>query len=335
MGKVTIKDVAKEAGVSITTVSHALNGFTDVSEETRKRIKEMANRMNYVPNPAGRSLGGIPRKSIALLKIGKMLPYDITNMVYNIISGIYEVASNNEYEFSMIPTQNAQERGLNLTKLCAQQDLKGIVVFGLDARDPYYEEIKHLQIPSVFIDCNFQSNTNTTITIDNTAAAKDVIRYLYGKGHRKIAFVNGSPEAEISQKRYNGYVEELRSLDLCVNEDYVITSNFSEELSYKKGKEFLLAHPEVTAIFCASDIMAFGVIKAAKELGRCIPKDLAIVGFDDIPTAKYVEGGLTTIAQDAYLMGVESTKVLLQIINGEKMPPEIFLNYELKIRNTA
>ena len=147
--------------------------------------------------------------------------------------------------------------------------------------------------------------------------------------------VNGKSTAIVSGQRYIGYEQTLKEAGIEVVPDYVTNGNFEEEEAYRATTELLKKHPEVTGIFCASDVMAIGAIKAAEQLGRKVPEDLSVVGFDDIPVAKYVHGGITTISQSPYMMGKLGGEALVNMIETQTFIPHIELQYEFIVRSTT
>lgn len=330
----SIKDVAREAGVSITTVSRALNGYSDVSPETRKKIEEVAERLNYAPNLAARSMGGKKSKNLAFLVSG-LHPSEPSGFVFGILSGLYQTSLEKNYEFMLLTTTRAKQKELNYIQLCRQRGIEGVLISGLTVDDPYYSELANSEIPCVVVDLDLSGKKVCTISIDNVQASKDAVNHLIELGHRRIAMVNGKRTAIVSRQRYAGYEQALKEAGLELIPDYVSVGNFEEEDAFRATMELLTKHPEITAIFCASDVMAIGAIKAAEKAGRKIPEDLSIVGFDDIPVAKYVHGGITTISQSPYKMGKIGGEALVNMIETQSFIPHIELPYEFIKRSTT
>lgn len=334
MRKANIKDVAREAGVSITTVSRALNGYSDVSAETKRRIAEVAERLNYAPNLEARSMGGKKTKNLAFLVSG-LQPSEPSGFVFGILSGLYQTTLERNYEFMLLTTTRAKQRELNYLQLCRQRNIEGVIISGLTIDDPYYSELVDSEIPCVVVDLDLSGKKVCTISIDNVQASKDAVNHLIGLGHKQIAMVNGKSTATVSRQRYIGYEQALTEAGIDVSPYYVADGNFEAEDAYQVTMDLLKKHPEITGIFCASDVMAISAIKAAEQLGRKVPEDLSVVGFDNIPIANYVHGGITTISQSPYMMGKLGGEVLVNMIETQAFISHINLPYEFVKRSTT
>lgn len=334
MERATIRDVAKKAGVSITTVSKALNDYTDVNPETRKRIQEIARQMNYVPNVAGRSMGGRVDKVIGLL-INDLRPIDPSGSVYGILSGVCHACQDNNIEFILMTTDGKQQTQRPLKVLCLRKQLTGLVCAGFRLHDPYLQQLEEIDIPCAFIDIRTDKPDVLDITMDNERAAREAVSFLIKNGRKNIALVNGGPDADVSILRGSGYRWALEDAGLTVRPDWMITANFDENIAYQKTRAFLEQYPQVDAFFCASDLMALGVCRAIEERGLTVGEEIAVIGFDDIPVARYLHGGLTTIRQDFYLMGYMAGKAIYQKIEGQPDVHVDHMMYELVVRGSA
>ncbi len=334
MKRVSIKDVAREAGVSITTVSRALNGYSDVSEKTKERIIEVVERLNYAPDINARSLGGKAETTIALLA-SELMPSDENGFVYGLINGLFQQCSEQGCEFMLLATNKAKQEGLSFLQLCKKKNLSGVVATGFRTDDPYYHEILASDIPCALIDMKAEGRRKCNITIDNVAASKAAVNYLIGLGHRNIGMINGLRTADVTGERYSGYVAALVDAKISLRLDYMRYCEFREDRAFTETKELLQQYPEITALFCASDMMAIGAIRAAEELGLRVPEDLSVMGFDDIPIAKYVFKGITTVQQPPSMMGREGGKAIWKMLQGEDVGNEIVLPYKLITRGTT
>lgn len=333
-GKVSIRDVAKEVGVSITTVSRALNGYSDVSEKTKQKILEAVERLDYAPDANARSMGGKAEPTIALLT-SELKTRDENGFVYGMINGLYQQCSVNSCEFMLLVTDSVKQEKLSFLQLCKKKNLSGAVVTGLRTGDPYYKEIMDSDIPCVLIDIKASGKNKCNVTIDNVRASRQAVEYLIGLGHSKIGMLNGQKIADVSGERYAGYVDALlhAKIPLCL--DYMCYGDFVEDTAFARTKELLQKHPEITALFCASDMMAIGAIRAIEELGLRVPEDVSVVGFDDIPIAKYVYKGITTIRQFPIEMGRAGGEAVFQMLQGGHVEKELVLPHELVVRGTT
>ena len=334
MERVTIRDVAKKAGVSITTVSKALNDYPDANPDTRKHIQEIARQMNYVPNAAGRCMGGRVDKVIGLL-INDLRPMDPSGAVYGVLSGVCHACQDNNIEFILVTTDSVQQTQRPLKVLCLKKQLTGLVCTGFRLHDPYLQQLDEIDIPCAFIDIRTSSPDVLNITMDNERAAYEAVSFLIKNGRRNIALVNGSSEADVALLRGSGYRRALTEAGLVLRPDRMLMADFDSSLAYAKVKELLERDGAVDALFCASDVMALGACKAIEELGLTVGDQVAVVGFDDIPEARYLYGGLTTVRQDFYLTGYMAGKAIYEKIEGKADVHVDNMMYELVIRGSA
>ncbi|GAB6117307.1 LacI family DNA-binding transcriptional regulator [Thermoanaerobacter brockii subsp. lactiethylicus] len=331
---VTIKDIAKYAGVSVTTVSRALNGYPDVSEETRERIKKIAEQLNYTPNSLARGLVTNKTHTVGLIVSELIKPGAYHPFFLEVLAGIKAGLKKDKYDLILFTVDPESQDTTSYEKLCNDRKVEGAIVEGLKLSDPYIEEIKRTQIPTVLIDIPILTDKVGYVSSDNVRAAFEATSYLIKLGHRNIGFINGHDDAAVSFERLEGYKKALEKNNIPYKEEYVVFDDFTQEGGYNSFKTLVFEHPEITAVFHASDLMAIGSFKAAKDLGMKVPEDISIVGFDDIELASLISPGLTTIRQDTFKMGYNAAKHLLSIIKGEK-PQHILIPHKLVIRDSA
>lgn len=334
MKKASIRDVAREAGVSITTVSRALNGYNDVNAATKEKIKSVVKKLNYAPNSNARSLGGKATKVLALL-VSDLQEKDDSGFVYGMISGLYDVSLRNDYEFILLTTNSAKQSKMNYLQLCRLKNIEGVMISGIKTKDPYYSELAKSEIPCVVVDVDVEGDNVASLSVDNIEASYEAVKYLIEKGHKNIAMINGRFSAAVSAERLKGYTKALQEIGQNINLDYIKYCDFMEEMAYNQTLELIKKNPEITAFFCASDVMAIGVINAIKSLNKSVPEDFSVVGFDDIPIANYINGGLTTIRQEAFIKGKKGGESLIAMIKGESKVNHIDIPYILVERNTV
>lgn len=331
----TIKDIAREAGVSVTTVSRALNGYSDVSEKTREKVFRIAKELNYSPNTLARSLVMNRSMTFGLLVSGLDVSNPKDNITFDILSGINKFVGECGYDIVLFSTNSTKQREKTYTQLCRERRVDGVIIQGIRTDDPYLKEVVESDIPCVLIDIPLTSPTVGYVTTDNVLGAKKAVEHLIQLGHQKIGFINGHDFAFISQERLKGYEEALKEANIQINREWIGNGKFSEDAAEITALKLLEAHPEITAIFCASDLMALGVMKAARILGIKVPHDLSIVGFDDIVLASYVTPSLTTIGQDIFQIGYEAARLLLSILEKKVKSHIVTLETELKVREST
>lgn len=335
MKRVTIRDVAKAAGVSITTVSKALNNYPDVNEKTKRRIQELVQKMDYVPDAAGRSMGGISEPVVGVL-INDLRPRDPSGAVYGILSGVCRACREDGVEFLLLTTDPDAQRQTPLKRLCLRKQLSGLVCSGFRLTDPYIEQINGIDIPCACIDIVTGNPRVMEVSVDNVRAADEAVSLLINSGRRQIAIVHGAENADVSNRRIRGYCAAMERSGLPVLPARMINGEFEETVARSRALRLLEADREIDAFFCASDQMALGVCQAIEERGLSIGRDIAVVGFDDIPTAQYLYGGLTTIRQDFFAMGHAAGYLVCGKVLGLARPaPAEELLYELVVRASA
>ncbi|WP_079526155.1 LacI family DNA-binding transcriptional regulator [Halobacillus hunanensis] len=331
----TIKDIAKTVGVSITTVSRALNGYSDVNEKTRNKIKQVAKDLHYSPNAVARSLVMNQTKTIGLLVSGLTRSGAKDNIVFDVLTGVNDYCGENDYDIVLFNTTTSKQKEKTYAQLCRERRVDGVIVQGIKKNDPYLIEIIENQIPCVLVDIPIEEDAVGYVTTDNINGILKAVDYLVSLGHQNIAMVNGHDQAFVSQERLKGYHAGLKKHQIPMREDWVVNGEFEEEAAEKVTQQLLTEDPSITALVCASDLMAFGAIHAAKKLGYEIPKDISVVGFDNIVLSSYVTPTLTTISQDTHKIGVEAAKLLIELLEKKDNRRSTLLPNELIVRETT
>lgn len=336
MKRTNIKDVAKAAGVSITTVSRALNGYSDVNKKTRDKIIKVAEELNYAPDVNARSLGGMSDITIGLL-MSSMEANDMSGFAFGIISGIYNACMNNGCEFVILVTNTMRQEEISYLQFCRKKNVDGVVVLGLKTDDRYYHEVLKSEIPCALIDINVEEESEMvcSLSVDNVAASQQAVTYLIEQGHTNIAMLNGRNVASVSRERFSGYAMALLKAGIVLNLEYLRYCDFDEKIAYEETKKLLSQYKGITAIFCASDLVAVGAIRGVIDMGLRVPEDISVIGFDDIPIAEYYHGGITTIRQHPYDMGFMACEAVYNMMSDKKSSSKIIAPYEFVIRNTV
>ncbi|WP_394404704.1 LacI family DNA-binding transcriptional regulator [Streptococcus sp. 20-1249] len=319
----TIKDVAKEAGVSVSAVSKVFNNYGDIGEETRQKVLDAAKKLEYIPNQAARKLSSKHKKIIALILSELKVEKGVT-MPFEILSGVSHYLDETDYEFVFYGTTTKKQKEKSLKQFCAEHSISGLLIQGLKTTDPYYQELATFTLPTVAIDLQVGNGGISTISIDNEQAAAEVTERLMQAGHENILFLNGTKQDEVSQKREAGYRSKVRN-------PQVVYAHFSEEEAF----QYICQMEDVAnvdAIFAASDLMAIGVLKALRQ--RNLEISPAVVGFDDMVLASYVTPSLTTVRQDIERMSRQAVKDLLHQIEEDEVTHRL-LPYEIIVRESA
>lgn len=332
---ITIKDIAKAAGVSITTVSRALNGYSDVNEATRRKIFEIAEAMGYTPNMAARSLIVKRTKTLGLLISGITRTSVKDSIAFEILCGMNDRAGELNYDLVLFNTDTQKQKMKSYKSLCLERGVDGVMIMGIRLDDPYLEEVVQSAIPCVLIDIPLTGEGVSSVNSDSVNGACLAVQHLIRNGHRHIGLINGHAQAFVSNRRLEGYRKALDEHDIPFREAYVEDGNFTESGGAEAAVRLLSRNPDITALFCASDLMAIGAIQAIRNMGKSVPEHYSVVGYDNIGMSDYLSPPLTTVNQDRYRMGYQAAQMLIDMLEGRKVTPQVTLPAELIVRGSV
>lgn len=324
-----MKDVARLAGVSTATVSRILNSPDAGRPETRRRVAAAVKKLGYEPNVSARNLR-INRTATIIV----VLP-DINNPFFSfIVRGIEDVAHEQGFSVLLCNTDNDLQRELQYTKIIGRRGADGAIVLTARVSSPHI--LKMAERVPVVLACEYIDGAVSQVSIDNVGAAMDATRHLIQLGHRRIAYVNGPPDVILSRDRLRGYTLALQQAGLPVLEELIAPGTFYLESGVEAARRLLGLPEPPTAVFCANDEMAIGFIRAAEAMGRRVPDDVAVVGFDDIRFASFYRPALTTVAQPMYEIGRRAAQLLLDQVGGKADGPQsIVLPHRLVVRESC
>lgn len=305
---VTIHDVAARAGVSVATVSRVLNRKTAVREETSRQVLEVARSLRYVPNIAARALS--IRRSHT---IGIVLPEVHGEFFSEVIRGIDLAARRAGYHILVSGSHSDRDEMLAVLEAMRGR-VDGLIVMSPDVAVSALRDQLADQLPLVLL--NSVAEGHTAITIDNYGGAHAMMRHLGALGHSRIAFIKGPDQNADAAERLRGYRHAMRQIGGVRPVDLEVPGEFSEESGYAAAASILARHDRPTAIFAANDAMAVGALSAVAEHALNVPADMAVVGFDDIPIARYLAPPLTTVKVDMAELGRRAFELALESING-------------------
>jgi Transcriptional regulators len=316
---ISIKDVAKEAGVSISTVSNALNNSRYVKKETKNRIKEIAKRLKYEPNILARGLKTKSTNTVAVV-----VP-DISNQFFaQVIRGVEESARLRNFNVLLACTYyDVLDEKKSIENLKKQFVDGFIFISGYDSFE-HIRELKNNNFPVVLADRELGDTKVPSVLIDNFRAIKEVVKYLYDLGHKKIGYISYAYDNQTTvRKRFEGYCEGLKENKLDYNPDMVVISGtlrLNELQGSREAVRKIIKSKSIpSVIMTASDFIAVGVIKALKDLKIKVPEEISVVGFDNILISQYSSPLLTTVKQPKEKMGTIAMNLLLDIIEGKKI----------------
>ena len=311
----TIVDVARAAGVSVATVSRVVNGNYPVKQETKEKVKQAINSLNYVPNVQARELN--TRKSST---IGVVVP-GLHNMFFaEVIDGIEEAVRQEGFSFLLSCAKNDSEQERQAINTLVARNVSGIIVISPNTKnisERFYEELV-ARVPLVFINGYHRIKGVSYVGNDEKMGSQMALAYLSGLGHKDILFVRGanSDSYDIKEEAYRQFMEEKNSL----REDYILNIGEGNGVeTVDAAMEALrrkLPYLKPTAVFCCNDLMAVGALNACKRLGLAVPGNVSVMGYDNISLSRLVEPKITTMDQNMFQLGSNAAKLLVENIRG-------------------
>lgn len=333
-GRVTIKDVAREAGVSQSTVSHFLNHTAPLSIETKQRIREAIKKLRYRPHVVARNF-----KKKRTASLGLFVP-DITNLFYAELSrGVAEAAWEQGYSVILYSTSYQRELEKNFVELVEQGQVDGVVVAYSLIEDNLWNHLFDCGIPLVLVDIYPFTSRYPSVVMDNEKGMEMAIDYLYRLGHTEIAYLGEPPYVLTLVKRQRSFLASMQRRGLSIRDNWVVVEEKVQlnrvEIGFSLGKRLLCAEKLPTALVASSDLVAIGAMKAFLSVGIRVPEDISVVGFDDILLASYFHPSLTTIHQPKYEMGKIGVEFLLRLIREGSIFENALLEPMLVERNSC
>lgn len=327
----TLDEVALRAGVSVGTVSRVINNRQHVSTKARQAVESAVAELGYVPNVAARSLAS-QRRGAVVLAISSDDPALFANLFFaEVITGVNAVIEETDLELLLVLA--ASERGrARLARILKSRGADGVMLLALRENDPLAKVAEAGGVPVVHGGRPLDRAPRWYVDADNRGGARQAVEYLISTGRRAIATVTGPQDMHAGVSRYLGFREAVALAGL--KDHRVAHADFSEAGGAAAMARLLDEHPDLDAVFVASDVMATGALRVLRERGRAVPEDVAVVGFNDILTARHTQPALTTIHQPIVALGREMTRMLVRVLVGEE-PTPLILPTELVIRGSA
>jgi len=324
---VSIRDVAKLAGVSISTVSRVINNSDSVSEELVEKVNKAIQELGYQPNRIARSLRTGTTKIV-----GFIIP-DITNPAFLLmVKGAEDYLKKKGYSFILGGTDHSVKEESKLLSTLLSQRVDGLILTCSGGHNPYLSDLlMSRNIKLVFMDRRYEKIKAPYVGVDNSGGVEKMIDYLVQTGHRSFAFLSGERQTSSAKERLQGFIRGIQKYQI---KDYqILYGEFTFESGYSLTKK-LRKIPD--AIIGGNDLVAFGAIEALEEMGYRVPEDVSVAGFDDMFFSKYYKPALTTVRQPIYDMGKMAGKVLFSLMNGKRLKKEtIILETEIVIREST
>ena len=329
-GRVTIAQIAEEVGVSAMTVSNVLNGKPGASEETRRRVTQVAERLGYQPNVSARNLKGGRTGLIGVIAL------DLTNQYgLEIVRGIAEELANVEREMLINATYQDAAREKDRVEFLARGLVDGVLMVAPVLEDQTVTFLRQAALPCVIIDPRRLDVPLPRVSVDNYQGMRKGTQHLIDLGHTRIGYICGEPDMDSTSIRCSGYRDALRLAGLEVDERLVASCDFSYACGFRTATA-MIEDFAPTAIVAGADLIALGAIDAARAQGLDVPSDFSVVGFDDLPQAAQSFPGLTTVRQPLHDMGETGARALLSLIDGQQLLMDrLILPTELVVRNST
>jgi LacI family transcriptional regulator len=317
----SIKDVAREAGVSIATVSRVLNDIDVVNEDTKKKVLDAIKKLGYRPNIVARSL-----KTQRTKTIGILVP-DISSGFYpEIVRGAEDVANIYDYNVILCNSDFDYDKEKDYLRVLKEKMVDGVIYMSSSLEEESLDIINDLDLKTVLVETKDSEERLPSVTIDNVEATYEATKYLLDKGIKNIAFV-GVEKNSINAwgYRFLGYERALKEAGIEVDEELVFLKNLKYKTGHDAAATFLKSNKKIEGIICASDEIAMGVINGLREKGINTPEDVSVIGFNNNAVASYFYPKLTTISQPSYDMGSVAMRMLIKILNNKALEEDQYV----------
>ena len=330
----TLEDIARQAGVSRSTVSRVVNGHPSVKEPVRQRVLKVIQSTGYHPNAAARALAS-QRSNM----LGLVLPRSVSSFFADpyfprLTQGIAQACNQFDFTLSLFLVGTKEDEEKLFSRISRKGFLDGVLVQSGQIGDQLIEQLVNSKMPLVIAGRPFHPENVSYIDVDNVNAAYHAVSHLIRLGHQRVATITGTINSTVSVDRKEGYLKALIERRREVDDALIVEGDFTEAGGYFAMKKLLPQKPD--AVFAASDMMALGAMRAAREVGLRIPEDIAFVGFDDLPMAILSDIHLTTVRQHVFQFGFKAVEILLDLIeNGIQPPRRVILDTELIIRDSC
>ena len=334
MPNLTLEDIAKQAGVSRSTVSRVVNDDPNVNESVRKRVKQVILSTGYHPHAAARMLA-----SHRSWMIGLVLPRTVSNFFIDpyfprLTQGVAQACNQHNYTLGLFLLETMDDEKRIFPLISRKGLLDGILLQTAQSGDKLINRLISSDFPVVIAGRPFNANGISYIDVDNVKASHEAVCHLIQLGYKRIGTITGFLNGTVGIDRKEGYLKAIIEQGLDVDENLIAEGDFTEESGYKTMKQLLPYKPD--AIFAASDTMAIGAMRAVREAGLSVPTDIAFVGFDDLPVASLSDFKLTTVRQPIIQFGAKAVEILIDLIeNGIKPSRRIIMDTELVIRDSC
>ncbi|WP_182534993.1 LacI family DNA-binding transcriptional regulator [Fontibacillus panacisegetis] len=331
-----IKKIAEMAGVSVSTVSKIINNYSDISEETKTKVLEIMRQTGYVPSNSAKTLATKKSNLIGVIFAGK-LNIDFTHPFFvEVLNSFKKQMGFLGYDLLFFSNEKSHAIDGDYLARCRHFQVDGCIIITGQQLEPSISELDHSDIPCIGVDIQLAGKSSGYIMSENYKMSFKVVEHFYLQGYRELGYIGSTSESDISNMRKNGYIEAIESFGLAVNEKWFVNGdNFFEPSGYEAMKKIINSGQLPQAVFCASDLIAIGAMRALKEHHLSVPDDIGIIGCDDIDACKYTTPTLTTIRQNKDKIGRIAASLLYDLINNQSETSNVVVEPELIIRESC
>lgn len=328
----TMADVAARAGVSVATVSRALSGDgRSVSAPVRERVLQAARDLAYEPNNLARNMRS------GTSRIFGLVISDVTNPFFTAVArGVEDVAQRHGYALVLANTDESRDREAATLGAMAAERVAGLIIATTNENPDMIRRTMATGTAVVAVDRHIHGLRTDSVAVDNDSAAHEAVRHLIGLGHRRIALVGGPPDAHTARERRHGYERAHLDARLPIDPELMVEGTFRENSGLAITRRLMTATDPPTAIFAVNNLTTIGVLRALRELGCEVHRDVSLVGFDDIPTAELLDPPLTVVRQPTYRIGARAAELLIRRIEDPRAAvQEVLLAASLVVRGST
>lgn len=312
----SMKDISVRCGVSIATVSKALNDQSDIGEETKARIRQAAKELGYFPNSSARALKTKRTYNLGVLFVDEAQSGLTHDYFSHVLNSFKQVAEEKGYDITFISKGNTRENSMTYLERCRYRGFDGVVIACVDFYNPEVEELVKSDIPLITIDHSFYGRA--AVISDNVTGMRELLTYVVAQGHKKVAYIHGADSA-VTKSRLSSFYKTAEELGLIVPDEYIKEAAYrSTRAAGEATKELLELQTPPTCILYPDDFSCFGGMNVIRGKGLRIPEDISVAGYDGLRIGRHIEPKLTTLWQDTEAIGAEAAKKLIDLIEKPK-----------------
>lgn len=326
--RISIKDIARRAGVSHSTVSRALAGSSLVNDQTRARIAQLAREMGYTPSAVARAMSTRRTRTVGIVVTTIADPF-----VAEVVRGVEETALDRGYNVILCESSDDPEREVSAVRTLRERWVDAVIVTASRVGS-FYAQLAEIQVPVVLINNQQPGEYSFSVRNDDLVGGRLVGRYLLALGHRRIGYISGHTAATSSQLRLQGCQNALREAGVSIPPDWIVSGDGKPGGGLRAAQRLFEKPEHPTAVFCYNDQTAMGALRALKSMGLLVPQDISLVGYDDIAAAFYLDPPLTTVGQAKYELGQRAMDMALALISGQEVH-DVLIKPELVVRKSC